>query len=213
MNPDGKNVMLKIAIFTAISVVVSLILPEEIAPKIFTVFFAVFFLFGLYFFRDPEREIRHIEGQILSPADGKIVKIETIENDFIGEEAVCISIFLSIFNVHVNRMAISGTVEYIKEIHGKFYGAYREKASEQNSRVEIGVNAKNYRVIMTQIAGVIARRINYHLKQNQSVSVGERYGSIQFGSRVDILFPASAIIHAKIGDKVHGGISVLGEIR
>jgi len=213
MNPDGKQILLTTGLFLFVFGGWYFLFPDILVLQILAIFFAVFFLFSLYFFRDPKREIVAKNEQILSPADGKIVKIEMVKNDFIGEEAVCISIFLSIFNVHVNRMAISGTVEYINEIPGKFYGAYRTKASEQNSRVEVGVTSNKYRVIITQITGVIARRINCYLKQNQTIFAGEKYGSIQFGSRVDILFPARAIIHAKVGDEVRGGISVLGEIR
>jgi len=208
---DGKNVLLKIAVLLTVSVLLVFIFPSSIILKAFAVFFAVFFLFGSYFFRDPRRKIQPKVGQVLSPADGTIVKIVEVNDDFVGENATCISVFMSIFDVHVNRIVFSGVVQWLRRISGKFYCADKDDAQLQNERVEIGIQSNNGNIKMTQIAGAVARRINCHLSKGDWVEIGQKFGSIQFGSRVDIVLPQPVKIRVEQGDKTMAGITILGE--
>jgi phosphatidylserine decarboxylase len=180
------------------------------------------FLFGftLYFFRDPKREIpQNINDDIvISPADGKIVQINDIEysnEDFYtkGEKLKQISIFLSPLSVHVNRIPISGFVKFYKYIKGEYLVAFDHKSSDRNERTEIGIISKNNKkILFKQIAGYVARRIVCELKNEQSVSAGDKFGMIKFGSRVDILISQNSKTIVKIGDKVIGGETIIAEL-
>ena len=169
-------------------------------------------LFTTYFFRDPERNIPQQAGILVAPADGKVVLIDTLDShDFVGEPVIQVSIFLSIFDVHVNRTPCSGQVEYVKYNPGKFLAAFNDKASIENEQTEIGlVTPTGHKIAFKQIAGLIARRIVCNLTEGDSVSTGERFGMIRFGSRADLLFPAGASVGVSVGDRVRGGASIIG---
>jgi phosphatidylserine decarboxylase len=170
------------------------------------------FIFHFFFFRDPERQIPESENLILSPADGTVVVVEQVEeNDFLKEKCWKISIFLSVFNVHVNRMPVSGKLAYVRYKSGQFLAAFNHRASDLNEQTIIGISSSRGPVLFKQIAGIIARRIIYRCEENQSVSAGERFGMIRYGSRVDVFFPLSASVKVERKDKVKGGISILGE--
>ena len=160
--------------------------------QIISIFFAILGFFIIYFFRDPNRSIP-IEDFIVSPADGKIVYVgESNLPDELGitGDYLKISIFLDVFNVHVNRMPVSGNVKQITYIPGKFFRANVDKASKENERNIILLENKNKeKIVVVQIAGLIARRIVCELKNNQSVLKGDRFGMIKFGSRVDLYLP------------------------
>lgn len=177
----------------------------------FSMFFGLLTLFTVFFFRDPGRNIVYSPEMILSPADGKIIKIENIENnDFIGGPATKISIFLSVFDVHINRIPASGKIDFMNYIPGKYLVAYADKASDINERTEIGMTTDSGRkLIFKQIAGSIARRIVYYIDKGDVVTAGDRFGLIRFGSRMDLFLPADCILKVKIDDKVSGGTSVL----
>ena len=179
-----------------------------------SVLFCVLTLFTTFFFRDPSREIVYNENLILSPADGKVINIERIENsEFIGGSATKISIFLSVFDVHINRIPASGKIEYIKYNPGEFHIAYTDKASELNEQTEIGMTTENgNKIIFKQIAGIIARRIVYYIDKGDVVDAGARFGMIRFGSRVEIYLPDVYQLRIKQGDKVSGGSSIIAEI-
>ncbi len=169
-------------------------------------------IFNLYFFRDPERTIPAGENLILSPADGTVIKIEEVEEKkYFNSRVQRLSIFLSVFNVHVNRIPISGKVDFLHYQKGKFVAAFDHKASEENEQSIIGINADGKRLLFSQIAGIIARRIIYHLKEGDLVSAGDRFGLIRYGSRVDIYFPQNVRLHVKLKDKVVGGETIIGE--
>jgi phosphatidylserine decarboxylase len=174
---------------------------------------AIFSVFNLTFFRDPDRIIPDNPDAFISPADGKVVAIQTVtENEFFKTDVCRISIFLSIFNVHVNRSPFSGTVELYKYKSGAFVAAYREDASLKNEQTVIGiVDEKKRKVMFTQIAGAIARRIVCHLREGFNTRSGERIGMIRYGSRVDVYFLEQEVdIKVKINDKVKAGESILG---
>ncbi|UCF63232.1 MAG: phosphatidylserine decarboxylase family protein [bacterium] len=176
----------------------------------------LFSLFNLLFFRDPQRVIPQNPAAILSPADGKIVQVTEIEeNEFFRDRVIRISIFLSVFDVHVNRSPITGKVEHFEYRRGDFRAAFKEDASLENEQTVIGiVDEKGRKVMFTQIAGLIARRIVCELREGYDTQAGQKIGMIRYGSRVDIYFEPEAVdIHIKTGDRVKGGESIIGEFK
>jgi len=167
------------------------------------------FIFGcliMLFFRDPERKLPEGDNLIVSPADGKIVGIEN------RSDMQVISIFLSIFNVHVNRIPVSGVVHRLKYKKGKFKAAFNKEASDINERFEIEIKTDKGNVIIHQIAGVLARRVVCRLREGQTVKVGDRFGLIRFGSRVDLFLPLSAELEVAKGQRVKGTKTVIGRL-
>ena len=180
--------------------------------KIITFILGIVSIFNLYFFRDPERRVPADKNAVLSPADGKVVLIKDVEEpDFIQGPAKQISIFLSVFNVHVNRSPVSGKVEYYRYKEGKFIAAFNHAASEDNEQTIIGITSENGKVLFKQIAGLIARRIVCNLSAGDHTRQGERMGMIKYGSRVDVFVPEGTTITVKNGDTVKGGLSILAE--
>lgn len=170
-------------------------------------------IFTLNFFRDPERITPSKDNIVVSPADGTVLFVkEVIDEKFLNGKAKQISIFMSPLNVHVNRIPISGTVEYLKHYEGEFIAAFEDKASKRNERTEIGITSEKGKVLFTQIAGFVARRIVCDLKVGDKVKIGERFGMIKFGSRVDILVPNTWQEKVKKDDKVFAGETILFEI-
>lgn len=163
--------------------------------------------FFLWFFRDPERAIPEAPGLIVSPADGKVTMIETVET--VGGPQRRISIFLNVFNVHVNRAPIAGNVQLIDYQKGKYLNAMNPDSAVANERNYVEVAGELCTVAFTQIAGLLARRIVFQRKVGDWVHRGERVGLIKFGSRVDVVFPVSCEVQVRVGQIVHGGSSVL----
>jgi phosphatidylserine decarboxylase len=171
-------------------------------------------IFTLNFFRDPERKTPAKEKVIVSPADGKVLFVKNITDQrFLNGEAKMIAIFMSPLNVHVNRVPVSGKVDYIKYHKGEFIAAFEDKASEKNERNEIGITSKYGKVLFIQIAGFVARRIVSDLKIGDEVNIGERFGMIKFGSRVDVIVPPDWIEKVKKDDIVYAGETILFEIK
>ena len=167
-------------------------------------------LFVLFFFRDPERTVPQGAGVVVSPADGRVIVVKDIfEPTYLKQEVKQISIFLSVFNVHVNRSPISGTVETVKYNPGKFHVASVDKASLDNEQTAMVVSDGQHKVLVKQIAGLIARRIVCYSKPGDAIETGERYGLIRFGSRVDIILPKDAAIKVKVGDRVTGARDII----
>jgi len=175
--------------------------------------------FVVYFFRDPEREVPNGEQNLVSPADGKVVEIaEVHEPNYIKGPAVKVSIFLSVFNCHVNRSPVSGRVQFLKYQMGKFKSAFRRDAPRVNETNMIGIARNNgddgegERILVKQIAGAIARRIVCGCDMNDELERGERIGMIKFGSRTEVYIPKtdSLILQIKKGDKVTAGETILG---
>ncbi len=173
----------------------------------------LFSVFNMFFFRDPQRQVPQNPAAIISPADGKVVQVtEVNEHDFFKEKVARLSIFLSVFNVHVNRVPVTGRVEYFNYHRGGFAPAFKESASLENEQTVIGIVDESRRKIMfSQIAGLIARRIVCNLREGHEVKAGERMGMIRYGSRVDIFYkPDEVELQVKVGDKVKGGESIIG---
>lgn len=171
-------------------------------------------LFSLYFFRDPERQVAGTDETIVSPADGKVIEIsDAEEKEFMRTRARKVSIFLNVFDVHVNRAPTAGQVRYFRYQQGKFFRAYLEAASSQNEQTIIGVEYEGRRLVFKQIAGLIARRISCDIREGHRLVRGERIGMIKFGSRVDIFLPLEVELRVQLGDRVKGGESIIGVFR
>ena len=169
----------------------------------------ILLIFTFYFFRDPERVVPIGDDILVSPADGLITNITEIKE---GKKLYTkVSIFLSIFNVHIQRLPISGEVTKVDYIEGKFINATLDKASDENERLKLTIKNGNNLIYVTQIAGLIARRIVNYVKPNENINQGERYGIIKFGSRVDIEFPNNFKLLVNEGQQCIGGETIIAQ--
>ena len=169
--------------------------------------FLILLIFTFYFFRDPERVVPLGDDILVSPADGLITNISEYKE---GKKSYTkVSIFLSVFNVHIQRLPVSGQITKIDYIEGKFINATLDKASKENERLRLTLKSGSNVIYITQIAGLIARRIICYLKTNERVNQGERYGIIKFGSRVDIEFPNSYNLMVSVGQQCIGGETII----
>lgn len=178
---------------------------EMVALTAIPVILAAFFL---WFFRDPSRRIPQGEGIIVSPADGKVEEADWIETT--SGSRVRVTIFLNVFDVHVNRVPCEGVVKLVEYREGQFVNALKPESAVHNEQTLVTIEAPNYTISFKQIAGLLARRIVCQLQAGDQVQRGQRMGMIKFGSRVDVLLPASIDLKVKAGDHVKGGSSVLG---
>lgn len=201
---------LKLVIPLAVLTIILLLLEWSIAAYIAL----ILTLFVLFFFRDPRREVPQDDGAVVSPADGKVVVVKNIhENDYLHQNVKQISIFLSIFNVHVNRVPIEGTIESTRYNPGKFHIAAVDKASLENEQTAIVIGDGKRKILVKQIAGMIARRIACYVQSGDIVQKGGRLGLIYFGSRVDIFLPMDADITVKLGDRVKGAKDIIALLK
>ena len=177
------------------------------------ILFTVLALWVAYFFRDPERTGERGAQVIVAPADGKLIMItEVDEPTFVGGRANRLSIFMNVFNVHVNRYPVDGTVKYVHYNKGKFLNAAAEKSSIENEQSSVGLESGSRRILVRQIAGLIARRIVTYSKVGDEVKQGDRMGIIRFGSRVDVFIPTDAKLRVKLGVTTIAGNTVLAEM-
>ena len=167
--------------------------------------------FCVWFFRDPERQIPNAPGAVVSPGDGKVTDVSIIASQRNSGTAqrTRISIFLNVFNVHVNRSPITGVIRDVRYQRGKFLNAMAPNSADENEQNIVTVEGEGRTVVFKQIAGLIARRIVFNLKVGDAVARGQRVGLIKFGSRVDVVFDSDAAIQVKVGDHVKGGSSIL----
>ena len=171
-------------------------------------------LWVAYFFRDPQRLGERGERLVISPADGKVVMItEVDEPTFVKSKTIRISIFMNVFNVHVNRYPVSGVVRHVERKAGKFLNAAAENSSIENEQASIGIESGSNHILVRQIAGLIARRIITDAKDGDQVRQGDRMGLIRFGSRVDVFLPTDAQVRVKVGDNVFAGVTVISELK
>jgi len=170
-------------------------------------------LWVAYFFRDPERLGERGARLVVAPADGRLIMMtEVDEPTFIRGRALRLSIFMNVFNVHVNRYPIDGVVRYVHYNKGKFLNAAADKSSIENEQMSVGIEAGSNRLLVRQIAGLIARRIVTYSHEGDEVHQGERMGMIRFGSRVDVFVPTNARVRAKVGELTTAGVTVLAEL-
>lgn len=174
-------------------------------------------IYGLvfWFFRVPNRDIQDHRENVIAPVDGKVVMIkEVVEDEFLKEKAIQVSIFMSPLNVHICRFPVSGKVIYKKYHPGKYLVAWHEKSSTENERTTVAVESlTNHKVVFRQIAGYVARRIVFYCKEGDQAKAGHEFGFIKFGSRMDVFLPLDTEIICKIGDKTKGGIDVIAKMK
>jgi len=170
-------------------------------------------LWVAYFFRDPQRSGERGDRLVIAPADGKVVMIADVEEPtFMHARARRVSIFMNVFNVHVNRYPVSGVVQLVEHTPGRFMNAADAESSLANEQTSVGLEAGSQRILVRQIAGLIARRIVTDSRQGEHVNQGDRMGIIRFGSRVDVFVPEGSHIRVRVGDITFAGVTVLGEL-
>jgi len=179
------------------------------------VLFTILAGFMVFFFRDPGRRPPDVAGAVVSAADGRVVAIEPLDgaDEYVGDAATRISVFLSVFNVHINRIPLAGEIDVVERRSGRYKVAFAQDASEQNEQSVIGIRQGDTRLVVKQIVGILARRIACYLQPGQQVDLGERFGLIRFGSRVDLIVPNHVEIRVSVGDRVRAGETVMGVIQ
>jgi phosphatidylserine decarboxylase len=209
----GYDVFFTITTLCVILAVIAFVFVEPKAIRSALIMLSiVLFGFTLNFFRDPDRTTPQGQNLIIAPADGEVIALRKVhESEFLNDDAQQISIFMSPLNVHVNRNPISGIVAHTRYVKGEYFAANAEKASERNEQMVIGMQNAEGKVLFKQIAGFIARRIVCSLKEKDSVTMGERFGMIKFGSRVDVFVPKNAFIRVVVGEKTRAGETILAE--
>ena len=166
-----------------------------------------------WFFRDPERSGERGAHLVVSPADGRIVEIREVDEPaFLQGRAIRLSIFMNVFDVHVNRYPVSGTVRYLHYTKGRFFNAATEKSSLENEQMSVGIETAHHRVLVRQIAGLLARRVVTWAREGEEIEQGARMGLIRFGSRVDLFLPADATVRAAHGQPTLAGVTILAEL-
>jgi len=210
MTKEGLKFILPVFIFSLVLFLLSVLL-GSIASLVGAIIFFIFVIFLLFFFRDPERKVPEGENLILAPADGKVILIKPFDHlEFMGGSGTLVSVFMSLFDVHVNRVPISGSVKYFKYNPGKFSPAFKDKASLENEQTELGLENEHGKVVFKQIAGILARRIVCNLKPGDLVKAGDRFGMIKFGSRLDLFLPENVQIKVKLNHRVRAGETIIG---
>ena len=208
----GYSTLTSIFVLILILITGSFFIQYPYVQTVIIIISLLLFIFSENFFRDPRRTPPAREDVVVSPADGRVLFVKEItDSKFIDGKAKKISIFMSPLNVHVNRIPVDGKVDYLQYYKGKFFAAFEDKASEINERAEFGISGKYGKVLFTQVAGFIARRIVYEISIGDSVKIGERFGMIKFGSRVDVIVPENwkAVVYKD--DKVKAGETILFE--
>jgi phosphatidylserine decarboxylase len=212
---EGRTLLfVSLVILFAINWAVGYYFPEaRVVQNILIGASILFYLIILQFFRIPIFEIQKNQNQVLAPADGKVVVIEeTEEPEYLKSRRKQISIFMSPINVHVNRMPVSGTISFFKYHPGKYLVAWHPKSSTENERTTIATKMNNgTEIVFRQIAGALARRIKWYVKEGQPLQQGDEFGFIKFGSRVDIFLPLTAKVSVNVGDITKGGKTVIAE--
>ncbi len=203
--------MVRDGYFYALALIAAGVLVGWFARPAWALLPLVLALFFLWFFRDPERAIPDAAGALVSPGDGKVTDVSFVTTS--GEKHARISIFLSVFDVHVNRSPIAGVVREVRYQRGKFLNAMNQASAERNEQNIVRVEGDGQVVVFKQIAGLLARRIVFHPKVGDRLERGQRVGLIKFGSRVDVLFDAGAAVQVKVGERVRGGASILAYLQ
>jgi phosphatidylserine decarboxylase len=212
----GRNTVVKMLLFTLLLDIIALLVTIFTLKLVILAVSVLLFAFTLFFFRDPIRKLpgNIKDTHIISPADGKVMMIEEIEDEstYLKSKARMIGIFLSPLNVHVNRIPASGVVEYNEYVKGDYIVAFDHKSSERNERTLIGIKNDKFKILFKQIAGFVARRIICDIRKGDKVSLGEKFGMIRFGSRVDVFMPENSNIMVSVNQHVTGGETILAEI-
>lgn len=217
LHKEGNiHILAATTLFIVISLTSFFLLPENLNWLYWVIMIICFLLWFwvLWFFRIPYRNYTKGRDLVVAPADGKVVVIEeTFEPEYFKDKRLQVSIFMSPLNVHVNRSPITGRVRYVKYHPGKFLVAWHPKSSTENERTTIVIENELQPLLLRQIAGAMARRIKYYVKEGNTIEQNAEFGFIRFGSRVDIFFPLGTQVDVKVGDAVQGGITILSRSR
>lgn len=208
-SPVVKEGYIYIAVLGLVTIITALTLGAywAIIPGVLTAFIT-------FFFRNPKREVPGDDTLIVSPADGKVMGVtEVYDDQFLNDKGLKITIFLSVFDVHVNRSPVHGEIKFQQYTCGRFKPAYKESATSENERHAIGLENSKMRVLVTQIAGILARRIVSWVTLGSVLEQGERYGLIKFGSCTELIVPTTVEVLVKKGDRVKGGKTVIGRLK
>lgn len=207
--------LITVAIIAVVVFAFHWFLPQaKIVHKIVYAACFIMFLLILQFFRSPTRNTPKGDDLVICPADGKVVVIEKVfEKEYFKDERIQVSIFMSPLNVHVNRSPIAGNVDYVKYHPGEYLVAWHPKSSELNERTSIAMSKGKDSILLKQIAGAVARRIRWYVKEGDTVDQGGEFGFIKFGSRVDVLLPLDAEINVKLEETVKGGETILAKFK
>lgn len=210
--PEGRKILAVLLILTFLTGLGAYVYHLN---WLFAVYAVLGFLFlaCLFFFRDPELKITEGDDLILAPADGKVIQVKTVDDPTVGKEAHQVSIFLSLFNVHVNRVPVTALVRQVDYQPGKFLTAFTHAASNENEQTNILLEHQAGLVRVKQIAGFIARRILCYATAGKQMKQGERLGFIMFGSRMDVIFPRHVQVLVALGDRVRGGTTIIGKFQ
>jgi len=217
IHKEGRTLLLLLlAILVVANLLIVYLLPDRAQLQNATIIAsAIFYLLILQFFRNPRVLVENDEQQVLAPADGKVVVIEEVEEHeyFEGQRRLQISIFMSPFNVHINRNPVSGVIKYFKYHAGQYLVAWHPKSSTDNERTTVVVELQNgLEVMVRQIAGALARRIKWYVGEGDVIRQGDEFGFIKFGSRVDVFLPPGAAVKVSVGDKTKAGRTVIADL-
>lgn len=214
IHKEGYRIIFNSLLLTTVIVALFFIFTNSLTIRVIVSTIGVLILTLIVrFFREPHREPLNEDDSVSSPADGTIVEVKPVyEGEFLKAECIQVSVFMSVFNVHVNWFPVKGFVEYYKYHPGKYLVAMHPKSSEKNERTTVVINNQGTRVLIRQIAGLIARRIVCYAKEGSPVSQGDQVGFIKFGSRVDIFLPLDARVQVTKGQKVKGNITIIAKL-
>jgi phosphatidylserine decarboxylase len=212
MAPEGRKILSILLIITSGLLFISLFTNIVLLPIIAGIS-SLLLVFSLNFFRDPDRKIPEGDNIIISPADGKVTAVRTINDPDVGENSKLVSIFLNVFDVHANRVPISGKVISINRKDGQFVSAFRHDAADVNEQTTTLFDTSLGAVKVKQIAGLIARRILCYAKSGEKMEKGDRLGFIMFGSRTDVIFPPFVNVLVKVGQRIVGTETIIGTFK
>lgn len=215
LHREGRpTMMIAMALIVLVFITTEYLIDNSVIGSVLWAIVVFLVLFLMYFFRVPSRTLTFSEGDVIAPADGKVVVIEEVEEpEYFKGKRKQVSIFMSPLNVHVNRFPIAGKVSYAKYHPGEFLVAWHPKSSTLNERTTVVVQSDKGEVLYRQIAGALARRIVMYAKQGMTVNQNQESGFIKFGSRVDLLLPLDAEIHVSVGDKPKGGVTKIATLK
>jgi phosphatidylserine decarboxylase len=210
---EGGGVTIAVATIVWATTVSLWFLYANLITGIGVVLFSALWLLILYFFRDPNRDVNDQPGQVIGPGDGEVVEVvEEFEHRYLNEKVVRVSMFLDVTDVHVQRVPLSGKVLVVDHQPGKFLQAFRPEASEVNEFIAMVIESAYGRILIKQIAGILARRCVNYIQPGNEVTTGQRFGIIRFSSRLDLYLPLDAKLLIKVGDKVYGGLTPIAQL-
>lgn len=202
-----------ISTFSLLLAVLGIVVKQNFITLFLVIFTFAIWAIVVYFFRDPSRTVVNQPGLVVGPCDGEVVSIETLdETNYLNSKVIRISIFLSLFDVHVQRAPMAGTVALVDHKPGEFLQAFKPEASEVNEYIAMRLETAYGSILVKQIAGILARRCMNYAHPGSTIETGQRFGHIKFGSRVDLYLPPEAELKIRVGDKIYGGLTPMAQL-